>query len=233
MTTPKIVIGQTTFHSVIADCKCAFLVIGKQGTRGYRCKVTSNGEYKGEIRLFTSLEVTQKIILEAFFETRATETADFFAGLKVGDVVHYNNGFGCFVRCKVVLKDGQKVLSPIALVGNWSGRDLPYRRDNGSVYLPYHAQKVLNGGGEWQPSDTAVYESPNYHKTHSRDPDPRNLPAINLTLPEPTPEEARTQALNKAIEAVAEMAKTGESPEATLLMLRSQIDRALGQYPSA
>lgn len=84
-------------------------------------------------------------------EERKRAFLAFYAGLSVGDTVHYHDGFGEFVRYEVVeapednagnmhregWQKGDKVLKPVALVGKWRMSDLgPHN---------YHVRKVREG----------------------------------------------------------------------------------------
>ena len=52
---------------------------------------------------------------KAIAEMLSTNDA-FYKSLNIGDVVHYHNGFGAFVRCEVVDEEGSHVLKRIGLV---------------------------------------------------------------------------------------------------------------------
>jgi len=81
---------------------------------------------------------------------------------------------------------GQKVLLPIALVGNWNPRDLPHeiRQADGSVYesVPYHAKKVLTMSGAWRPSAGCVFESPSFKGNPRFQEDPSTMEPLDLTM---------------------------------------------------
>lgn len=86
---------------------------------------------------------------------------DFYEELEVGQIVHYHDAFGQFVRCEVVVapddeacvhaEKGEKCLREIALVGNWKDRDL--RSDS------YHMRGVREGH-LFKPSAGCIYENP-------------------------------------------------------------------------
>jgi len=97
----------------------------------------------------------------------------------LGQIVHYHNGFGQFVRCEVVdapdddacmhAKKGERCLKELALVGNWREYDL--RSDS------YHMQGCLEGR-LFKPHSSNIYENPKAALHHH--PDPRKLAALAL-----------------------------------------------------
>ncbi len=130
---------------------------------------------------------------------------DFWASQEVGNVLHYHNSFGAFVRGVVVENDGQMELKPTALVGNWGNHDLPRRYADGRIHLGYHAGQIAEGAS-WQPSDGCVYESSTYSESYARYGDPRVLEEINLTIPEMSDDEVRRAKREVLIRTVIEQA---------------------------
>ena len=118
-----------------------------------------------------------------------------------GDIIHYHNGFGQFVRCEVV--DGGAV--PIALVNGvradgvvadrfgWKQRDLASWTPDGQPHYGYHANQVVTGerpqGSRecWQPSD--VWE--NSSRLLDEWEDPAFAEPLSIRLPERTEDEIR------------------------------------------
>lgn len=132
---------------------------------------------------------------------RLVDSSDqWYNSLPLNTVVHYDNGFGSFVRCSVVGAPKARMLKPIALVGNWHAIDLPVRRYNGTVSLGVHAQNIAEGKC-FQPHYANVYESPEYTK---KGPNPVNLKPVDLTVPDMTAEEAEAARLWTLIEEVKE-----------------------------
>jgi len=158
------------------------------------------------------------------------ESNAVYLTLKPGRVVHYDNGFGQFVRCEVVAASSQKwhkldaiggvALKPIALVGNWRDYDLPQRRADGSVYRSYHVRQILDGE-LFQPNGGNLYESPLYHGRGGVD--PRTLEPLSLEPPPATDEEKRFEPLAKKINRIRELvemrAETEESLRSILAMI--------------
>lgn len=157
---------------------------------------TYDGDYAGVRKPFYVSEVEDKLAWEESMRESQKRNEDFFDGLEPGQIVHYHNGFGDFVRCEVIVLDedtrsgpseykaGTKVLQPIALVGKWK-HDLPreYKDENGQtkVVIPYHAEKVLNRTGAWRPHQSCVFEAPEYASQYRRNQgDPTGMKPINL-----------------------------------------------------
>ena len=82
----------------------------------------------------------------------------FISGLPLGAIVHYNNGFGQFIRCERVEGERGKRLMPIALIGNWSDYDLPRRNVDGSVTLGYNAERIVNRD-PFEPNYSSIWEA--------------------------------------------------------------------------
>jgi hypothetical protein len=108
--------------------------------------------------------------------------------LQVGEIIHYDNGFGEYIRCEIVDKDGELHAKAIAMVGNWSERDLPRRQKDGTIYYGYHAEKILFPDKErsgtkthWIPNMSCIWE---YTDSPRKGPDPREMEPIDLSVPE-------------------------------------------------
>lgn len=216
----KIVVGKSTFRDIVMDYNPIFRVIENMGNGTFKC-ISEDEHYGGVERYFSRAQLLEKIRWEEAMEAAHASQDDFWAQLPVGETIHYDNGFGEFVRGIVVERDGEKKLKPIALVGNWSERDLPKRRPNGEVYFPHHADKIVNRGegAEWQPHESCVYEANAYSK-RDRVPDPRTLTPIDLSVPDMTFEEQEQAELERAIDRVREILdnryRTSEDPNTVL-----------------
>jgi hypothetical protein len=198
----KVAVG-VQFRSIIADCNALWEVYEKAGPGVWRAEVVNepveiNGtmydsDHVGTCDVFDEDQIARSLRAAAMWEGLADRRGDYFESLTVGDIVHYHNSFGQYVRCEVVRsEDGsENQLQPIALVGAWKPYDLPQRRANGEISTPYHADKVLNRTGAWQPSDGCVYESPSFVKPRgeAESIDPTALDPIPLVLPAPDAEE--------------------------------------------
>lgn len=196
-----------TFRSVIADCNALWRV--ESVSKGVaHCVVVDEpyeirgnwypGEYAGQRKPFYVKDVERMLHQAQVWKRIANEEDEFYASLVPGQIVHYNNGFGEFVRCEVIVLDedmrsgpseykaGQTVLQPIALVGNWKPHDLPrtYTDDQGveRTVIPYHASKVLERSGAWRASASCVFEAPSYSSGYKKQGDPTTMEPIDLTV---------------------------------------------------
>lgn len=128
--------------------------------------------------------------LDNYFEGLDNQKKSFWDSRVVGEIIHYHNSFGQFIRGEVVIVNNVPELKPTALVGKWRESDLPRRARDGTVMHGYHVKQIINGES-WQPSDSCVYESPTYSDSYKSYGDPRAMPAINLDLPELEADEIR------------------------------------------
>jgi len=119
--------------------------------------------------------LSQRDNLAAFF----AKTDDWWAQAE-GTIVHYDNGFGDYVRGKIVTHEGEKQMLPIALVGNWKSHDLVNRNTDGSLRYGYHAKRVINGE-PFRPNASNMVEFPGHSLRGGGD--PRKMSPIALTPP--------------------------------------------------
>lgn len=180
------------FRSVIADANVLWEVKKSRGRDVFECvaisePVTIDGrtfdsDYAGATRCFGGAEIRSKRAMEEHFRSVMSEHAVFYGSLVAGEIVHYHDGFGEFVRCEVVVLTedtrldfdtkpaGSKVLKPTALVGRWRAEDLradsrwPRRIKSGALFVPNAAN---------------VFESPN--STNHPVVDPRTMTAHVIT----------------------------------------------------
>lgn len=133
------------------------------------------------------------------------ESESFYRKMKPGHIFHYHNAFEQFVRCEAVKENGKMVLRPTALVGKWSPTDLPHRRMDGSVSVGYHAKRIADGE-TFSPSACNITEF-NLRLAQEYG-DPSKMDAIDLSVPEATPEQetqAKLHAIRmRAIDALAQ-----------------------------
>ena len=138
------------------------------------------------IRGLTLADVERQREWDATFDARGDENDAFYASLKDGQTVHYDHGFGQYVRCTVVTEGGKKALKEVAMVGAWREYDLPKRELDGSVHLGYHAQGVAEGR-TITPHMSCVWESGKGRQSAG---DPAALEPVDLSVPDASPEEA-------------------------------------------
>lgn len=206
------------FRSVIADCNALWEVKRHLGGGSWLCEVVNEpieihgkkyeGEHAGVQKSFLAREISGAMAMATMFTEMLSDHDQYYASLSVGQIVHYNNGFQQYIRCRVVYgkdKDGRdgNVLLPIALVGNWGRHDLPRRMRDGSICLGYHAKQIVEND-TFTPNYSSIVESPSYRK-HGDEPTATviaELPPVDLTLPEMTAEEVEAARLARVCTAV-------------------------------
>ena len=201
-----------------ADSNPLWEVTGKSGRDVWECVIVDepveiNGkiypsDYSGTVKAFFTKEIQGSIGMSQLFEKLADNTNNFYASLKPGQIVHYHNSFNQYVRCAVVVENGENKLKPIALVGEWRDYDLPDRYPDGSIYFPYHVKQVLNGE-TFTPNDSCIFEAPGFHRDSKLD--PRKLEPISLEVPPMTEKEEELAKLWLKIGEIQEISKQNDS----------------------
>lgn len=191
----------TTFNCIYADANPLWTVKKKRGEDTYECMVENDPDWRGTRKVFGGEDIRQLISTNQGWERWRAERADWFSTLRVGSTYHYHNAFGEFVRCRVVLgKDEygnvKNLFQPIALVGTWKPHDLPRRQRDGQIYYPYHADKIVNKIGAWQPDPSTIFEHPSF-SGRGRFGDPREMQPISLNLPSMEGDEAEKARLER------------------------------------
>jgi hypothetical protein len=165
-----------------------------------------DGANAGVRRAFTTDEIEAALPEGATAAAAKEAHALWWAARSEGDVVHHDLGAGEFIRGIVVIEGGVKRMRATALVGDWSGFDLPQRDRDGSVYVPVHAEAVLRGA-TMQPHLESMYEAPAYPRA-AEVADPRLLEPIDLSLREPfeweATEYARVQLADQVVQALSD-----------------------------
>jgi hypothetical protein len=187
---PVVKIG-TTFHDSYADTRVEFKVIEALGPNVWSCEVITEG-YEGGRRAYETTDIQSHIQMENHIAAIIDEGDAWWNSQELGSIVHYDNGFGAFVRGEIVaVGDTRREMMPIALVGKWAKSDLPRRYPTGETHYPYHARKIITRV-PMQPNYTNMIEARGY-RTTPQDPDTRHpslREPIDLTLPEISDAEA-------------------------------------------
>jgi hypothetical protein len=129
------------------------------------------------IRGLTVRDVQAMVGTQASLQKRRDDMDSWYESLPLGTIVHYNHGFGQFIRAEVVMavdegslsSDGKrkKMLKPIALVGPWK----PYDLQPTSYYV-----KKVREGTPFRTNWTNNYEAPAYSGVYKAHGNPRTLP---------------------------------------------------------
>lgn len=240
----------TLFIGEVDDLKMVFEVLMPHGNLSMRCEAvdtlrTERGPREsdrlGTVRTFSNEYVAAHVARRPTW-LAMLEADKWLQAREVGDIVHYANGVGSFVRCEIVIGTpenvggiepneniGQKILQPVALVGSWGERQLPHFGADGSLQTGYHASKVINQNGAWIPSMSCVYEAPSC-APQLKQTDPRQMEALDLT-PEPLSQDQLTQAEKwqqvNAIRAAVEHG-AGTDPDEILRSVSEHLDSSPG-----
>ena len=200
MTKIKIIVGKTTFHSPLADGNPEWRVIEDIGNDAFKARTTEEGESYHQ-NLFTGAEIRERVASEKHDSEDNRNRAAWLKTLQPGTILHFDSGFGQFVRYEVV-GNKNKRLKAIALVGDWDSHDLPQRQADGSIYSPYHAEEVVTGTPRGFPHWSRIVESPCYHGGVD---DPTKMTPLDLRVPDLTPEEEKAVALNQLLGRIEEL----------------------------
>jgi hypothetical protein len=155
------------FAALHVDDVVTFEVKRRQGRGAWRAVVVDNEDFAGTERVFTTEEIEAALRRAAMAKESARAQGAWFDGLQLGATIHYNNGFGAYVRTTVVAVEGKNMLRPLALVGRWQ---------TGSA--DYFIAKIRSREA-WRPHHTLCFESGNAH-ARCGDFDPTTAAAIPL-----------------------------------------------------
>lgn len=212
------------FRWAVADANPLWEVKSLIGKNTWECEVidepyTHNGKtYPGENaglkRPFNADDIARSAAMSLMFEGLGNENDQFYANLRPGKIVHYDSGFGQFVRCEVTVRDSKTVLRPIALVGAWRNHDLFRRYRNGRVELG-HYPEMIEKGETMTPHKSSIYEAT------QRGSDPTKLPALSYQAPEMTEAEAVAAKHWNVLEGLQAMLSEAKDPVETLKLAKS------------
>lgn len=178
----KVKIG-TKFRSALADSNPLWEVTRKLGRSVWEATVVNEPfEYEGRLidsdfvgttRAFRARDITASLKTEALWAGLRKKHDDYYAGLKPGEIVHYDDGFQAYVRCEVVEDGGENKLRPIALVGEWKSYDL-----GPDAYFP---RKIEAGDDLFRPNVSTIYEASGSVASKRAKTNPAELEPIRLT----------------------------------------------------
>lgn len=174
-----ILVGRYIQHSV-ADSYATYKITAVRGNSatievvdigdGYRVAAWGN---KARISVNKAREfLNRRDGLAALF----SRTDGWWDKRKVGEIVHYSNGSGQYVRGEIIEHAGEKKMLPIALVGDWPARDLGVRRPDGSVYYSYNAKQIIDREPT-KPNASNMVEYPDFRMP------PGQLKAVVAVMP--------------------------------------------------
>src|SRR4051812_4406383 len=91
--TKKVAIGQT-FRYVHADSQPLWRVEKARGGNTWECVVTPESEWAGTRKVFGGEEILRSQQASAFWNEMHDTHDGWWAARKIGEIVHYHNGFG-------------------------------------------------------------------------------------------------------------------------------------------
>jgi hypothetical protein len=182
-----------TFRSAYADSNALWKVIKKKSSDVYLCEIVNepveydgkvfDGDYAGTQKVFLAQEVERSINFERVFDKIRQNHDEYYDSLVEGQIVHYHNGFGEYVRCRI---NQDKKLVAFALVGNWRIHDLPKRLADGKIHLSYYCKMIMNQE-PFKPNASNIFEFPGFSDKNNFS--PINAPEVDISIPEQTEEE--------------------------------------------
>lgn len=132
-----------------------------------------------QIRGMRVSDIRKRVQADQVWEQINKKSTDWWDDQPDGTIVHYNTGFGAWVRGRV--QSAQMV--PIALVGKWEPWDLPRRQVDGTISEGYHAKRVRSGE-PLKPHSSNIWEAS--YKRRDGEPDPTTMDPIDLSVPDMT-----------------------------------------------
>lgn len=181
--------GQYTgeiYRTPVADGYASYM-FGDKGRSGILIHLPYGDAYESrDVSFLTKAAIIARLNsskkMSSIFGTGPdSDHGGWWAARKIGETVHYNNGFGQFVRGVIMEVDGEKKMRSTALVGTWGAHDLPRIGPDGNLQEGYHVQKVREGE-VMQPNFSNMVEHAGVDNGVK---DPRGEPAIDLTRPTP------------------------------------------------
>jgi hypothetical protein len=202
----QIIVGVTTFHAHYADSNPQWRVIQARGRGTYVCEVTAESiDWQGVKKAFLTEEILGAIRMASVFDTIGNDHDRFYTNLKPGQIVHYNNGFDEWVRCKVVVQEDENVLKPFALVGDWKPHSLARRRNDGSIDYGHYIKQIVDGE-TFSPHASNLYENGAKPRNGIS---PVGLTPINYELPPMTQAEEEEAKLWQYVNRLHDATSTG------------------------
>lgn len=192
--------GVTTFPYHHADSNPLWRVVKKRGGDTWECVVTDDSpDYAGTRKVFGGEEIRRAVASAAMWDDMANDHVSWWQSRKIGETVHYDNGFGQYVRGRIVWEvteqapEGHNVMVPEALVGNWRSHDLPHYNAAGYLVESYHVRQIRDGK-TMQPNYSNMVEARGVRPGKGED--PRGREAIDLTPPAITDEQTEAGRLS-------------------------------------
>ena len=219
-----------TFRSSYADSNALWKVIKKKSRDVYLCEIANetfeydgkvfNGDYAGIQKVFLAEEINRAINFKKVFEKIKQNCDNYYDSLTEGQIVHYHNGFGEYVRCKV---NQDKQLVPFALVGRWRAHDLPKRLADGTVHLSYQCKQILNQK-PFKPNASNIFEYPEFSDKNNFS--PIDAPEVDISIPDQTEKEKQIGNLWTTVFEIQKEISDNRDPKIILGRIKEIISRS-------
>jgi hypothetical protein len=179
------------YSTPVADGHASYM-FGDKGRSGILIHLPYGDAWESrDVSFLTKAEIVSRLIqgekVAKLFGTDAeSDHGRWWAARKIGEIVHYSDGFGQFIRGEIIEHEGKKKMRPTALVGNWKAHDLPRIGADGNLHESYHVKEIREGK-PMQPNFSNMVEAVGISANDKRNgvQDPRGQPAIDLTPPKP------------------------------------------------
>jgi hypothetical protein len=187
---------------------------------------TFSSDFAGQVKDFIVEDILRALRFDDFWKQQHQKHVDYYDTLRLGQIVHYDNGFRNYIRCTVVLNDvGKKALQPIAMVGAWRQYDLPHYSRGGEIIYG-HYPEMIKDKKTFTPNEGSIYESPSFHNKGGLNPGADK--ALSLEPPPMTKDQQADAILWAAIDSCHKIIEEGEKPFEivikTLSILKDGID---------
>lgn len=221
------------FHAPYADSNSRWKVVSKKAKDCWLCEIDNEpfqlpdgqileGEWNGTQRAFLVHEILHSKNLKEVFSQLHDLNENFYANLKIGQIVHYQNGFNQWIRCESIKTDEGKALLPLALLGDWQAFDLPYRTKDGTVKLSYHVKQIFERKA-FHPNASCIWEG-NYYR-RDNEVNPTTLSPISLEIPPMNAEQEQKAKLWQTIDQIRNLVnQSNDDPQ----ILLNQISCLIG-----
>jgi len=225
--TPRRVRKGLKFRNPYADGNPEWTVMRSRGrdSGAWDCKIVDDLDSQGTVKVFDSQEILAAIRWAAASHVMERDHDAFYAGLTSGQVVHYHDGFGQFIRCEAVPDGNSHTLLPVALVGKWREHDYrPHVTRTGDVTYSHHV-KCIREGKTFTPHFSNNYEASEHLQRSQMD--PRDLETLDISPPKPDPKNADAQAAWRLLETIGSTIQAGYSQDdagPTLARVRALLD---------
>lgn len=218
-----------TFRSTLADGNPLWRVEKPRGRNTWECIVTESEDYHGSRKVFGGEEIMAAVAMQTMWDNMHDEHLAWWNARKIGEIVHYHNGFGQYVRGRIVWEvtpecpDGRNVMVSTGLVGNWRDYDLP-RIDAAGNLQESHYVREIREARTMQPNYSNMVEAVGVRE--GKGDDPRGKPAIDLTPPKANAEQTEAARLSEICEQVLSSLNVADDTRPHSEVLREALIKA-------